>query len=77
MQINFNFLIIILKVFFCTFSILDESFILPCIKVDDELISVITDVEENEEGTILALPGFLSALPMEVRRVYIITLIYL
>ena len=36
------------------------------IEVDDELISVITDVEENEEGTILALPGFLSALPMEV-----------
>jgi len=36
------------------------------IEVDDELISVITDVEENEERTILALPGFLFALPMEV-----------
>ena len=56
---------------------MDESFILPCIKVDDELISVITDVEENEEGTILALPGFLSALPMEVRRFYKITSIFL
>jgi len=36
------------------------------IEVDDELISVITDVEDDEGGTALALPGFLSALPMEV-----------